>query len=262
MKGKSGKFKGVNPDFKKSGGLVPVVVQDYLSNSVLMLGYMNREAFAQTLETGFVTFFSRTKGRLWRKGESSGNVLHLKDVKVDCDNDTLLVKVEPAGPVCHLGTDTCFNERNASSVSFLEILEQIIAHRQLNPVAGSYTNQLLDMGPERLAQKFGEEAVELVIEAVVGDKDKIKEEAADVLYHMLVLLQCEGLNLQEVVKVMEKRHKGAGKGNTKVGQGPSDLMQGMPPENSPAQSAGKAPELSPEQPKRIKISGKIKRSKS
>ena len=197
----------MNIDFKKSGGLLPAIIQDAVTGKVLMLGYMNQESYQKTLTTGKVTFYSRSRQQLWTKGETSGNFLMFKEVKVDCDGDTLLIKANPIGPVCHTGNDTCFNEINSADLDFLNYLEKVIQDRQINPRAGSYTNQLFDAGIKKIAQKVGEEATELVIDAVDGDINRIKEEAADLLYHLLVLLVNREIALKDVIRVLEKRHK-------------------------------------------------------
>jgi len=197
----------MNIDFKKSGGLLPAIIQDAVTGKVLMLGYMNQESYQKTLTTGKVTFYSRSRQQLWTKGETSGNFLMFKEVKVDCDGDTLLIKANPIGPVCHTGNDTCFNEINSADLDFLNYLEKVIQDRQINPRAGSYTNQLFDAGIKKIAQKVGEEATELVIDAVDGDINRIKEEAADLLYHLLVLLVNREIALKDVISVLEKRHK-------------------------------------------------------
>lgn len=194
-------------DFKKQDGLVPAIIQDAHSGIVLMLGYMNEESLKKTLETGKVTFFSRSKNRLWTKGEESGNFLNLKSIKSDCDNDTLLVKVEPVGPVCHKGTDNCWGENNEEQFSFLLELEAIIRDRKVNPKEGSYTNQLFKKGINKIAQKVGEEAVELVIEAKDDNRELFTNEAADLLYHLLVLLAAKDIPLNKIVDVLRKRHK-------------------------------------------------------
>lgn len=192
-------------DFKKGSGLIPCIVQDSNTNVVLMLGYMNEEALAKTLAEEKLTFFSRSKQRLWTKGETSGNYLHLVELKQDCDNDTLLAKVKPGGPTCHTGADTCFNEKNTSNG--LSFLEAIIQHRKQNPKEGSYTNQLLNAGINKVAQKVGEEAVELVIEAKDSNKELFLGEAADLMYHYLVLLTAKRYSLEDVVKVLRQRHQ-------------------------------------------------------
>lgn len=191
-------------NFKKQDGLVPCIVQDAHTDIVLMLGFMNEEAFVKTLNEKRVTFFSRTKQRLWTKGETSGNFLTLVDIKLDCDQDTLLVKVQPHGPTCHTGTDTCFAEPNRAKG--LEFLENIISERKRSPKAGSYTNSLLDAGINKIAQKVGEEAVELVIEAKDSNKVLFLNEAADLMYHYLVLLSAKGHTLNDVVTVLHERH--------------------------------------------------------
>ncbi len=192
-------------DFSKTSGLVPCIVQDADSNVVLMLGFMNEEAFEKTIREKKVTFFSRSKQRLWTKGETSGNYFHLVDVLADCDQDTLLVKVHPAGPACHTGADTCFNETNVGWN--LSSLEKVIQDRKANPKEGSYTTTLLESGMNKIAQKVGEEAVELVIEAKDNNKELFLNEAADLMYHYLVLLQAKGYSLADVQVVLKERHK-------------------------------------------------------
>lgn len=193
-------------DFKKyTDGLVPAVIQDADTGKVLMLGFMNEEAYNKTNELRQVTFFSRSKNRLWTKGEESGNFLFLKEIKVDCDQDTLLITVEPAGPVCHTGSDTCWNEKNVSG-HFLHQLEQIIADRKNNPAETSYTSSLFEKGINKIAQKVGEEAVELVIEAKDNNEELFKNEAADLLFHYLILLQAKGCTLEDIVDVLKHRH--------------------------------------------------------
>lgn len=191
-------------NFEKLNGLVPCVVQDFETNKILMLGFMNQEAFNKTLIEKKLTFYSRTKKRLWTKGETSGNFLMLMDVYLDCDNDTLLFKVNPKGPACHTGSDTCFNEVNESMG--LEFLEAIIRKRKLNPKPGSYTNQLLQAGINKVAQKVGEEAVELVIEAKDNNRELFLGEAADLMYHYLVLLAAKGYELKDVIAILKSRH--------------------------------------------------------
>ena len=193
-------------DFQKSGGLVPAIIQDHLSNKVLMLGYMNRAALDQTLAEGKVTFFSRSKERLWTKGESSNNFLHLVDIAVDCDQDTLLIKARPDGPTCHTGADTCWDEKNHSN-DFLQQLENVIRQRRDQPDDNSYTTSLFKRGINKIAQKVGEEAVELVIEAKDNNADLFLNEAADLLFHYLILLSAKGYELGDVVKILESRHK-------------------------------------------------------
>ncbi|MDN3670264.1 bifunctional phosphoribosyl-AMP cyclohydrolase/phosphoribosyl-ATP diphosphatase HisIE [Echinicola jeungdonensis] len=199
-------MKNLNIDFEKVNGLVPAIIQDANTNKVLMLGYMNEEALEKTRKTGKVTFYSRTKQRLWTKGETSENFLMLKDIKVDCDQDTLLVYVEPVGPVCHKGTDTCFAEENKSKTAFIDHLRGIIKDRKNNPSDKSYTTSLFAKGINKIAQKVGEEAVEIVIEAKDENKDLFMGEAADLLFHYLVLLEAKGYELDEVMGVLIKRH--------------------------------------------------------
>lgn len=194
-------------DFKKMEGLIPVVVQDAFTGKVLMLGYMNEAALAKTQESGRVTFFSRSKNRLWTKGETSGNFLEVVSMQEDCDGDAILVKAKPLGPVCHTGTDTCFNEGNTSKTAFIDQLRAIIKDRKANPSTGSYTSSLFLKGINKLAQKVGEEAVELVIEAKDDNKDLFLGEAADLIFHYLVLLEAKGYELDEVVEVLKQRHK-------------------------------------------------------
>jgi phosphoribosyl-AMP cyclohydrolase / phosphoribosyl-ATP pyrophosphohydrolase len=196
----------MQPDFSKyNDGLVPTIVQDAGTLQVLMLGFMNEAAYEQSLQDGKVTFFSRSKQRLWTKGETSGNFLHIQEIKADCDNDTLLIRVLPAGPVCHTGADTCFNETNPSFS--LQQLERIITDRKNNPTDTSYTSSLFAKGINKVAQKVGEEAVELVIESKDDNQELFLGEAADLLFHYLVLLQHKGFTLGDVVSTLEKRHK-------------------------------------------------------
>lgn len=198
----------MNIDFKKMEGLIPAVVQDALSGKVLMLGYMNEEALAKTQDSGRVTFFSRSKNRLWTKGETSGNFLELVSIQEDCDGDAILIKAKPLGPVCHTGADTCFDEVNHSSqTAFIDQLRGIIKERKENPSSASYTSSLFAKGINKLAQKVGEEAVELVIEAKDDNKELFLGEAADLLFHYLVLLEAKGYELDEVVEVLKQRHK-------------------------------------------------------
>lgn len=198
-------------DFDKSGGLVPAVIQDNTTGQVLMLGYMNQEALQKTRQEGLVTFFSRTKNRLWTKGETSHNTLEVISIAEDCDNDSLLIKVKPNGPTCHTGATSCFGEEAVSNrikaIQFIAQLEEVIQQRKVNPAEGSYTNFLFQKGINKIAQKVGEEAVETVIDAVAGNLDTMKGEAADLLYHLLVLLAASGLELKDVVAVLEERHK-------------------------------------------------------
>src|SRR5690606_35601893 len=190
---------------KYSDGLIPVIVQVFRSNTVLMLGFMNAEALEKTRELGKLTFFSRSKQRLWTKGETSGNFLLMKEILVDCDNDTLLIKAEPVGPVCHTGADTCFNEKN--ELDFLNELTNIIKSRFENRSERSYTSGLFDKGINKVAQKVGEEAVELVIEAKDNNDDLFLNEAADLLFHYMILLQAKGFTLDDVKKVLAERHR-------------------------------------------------------
>jgi phosphoribosyl-ATP pyrophosphohydrolase/phosphoribosyl-AMP cyclohydrolase len=191
-------------DFSKTNGLVPCVVQDAKTLVVLMLGFMNEEAYKRTIQEKRVTFFSRSKQRLWTKGETSGNYLELVDMLLDCDADTLLVKVNPAGPVCHTGADTCFSEKNDHWD--LLSLEQIILGRKRNPAKGSYTTSLFESGINKVAQKVGEEAIELVIEAKDENKELFLNEGADLMYHYLVLLTAKGYTLADVLAVLKQRH--------------------------------------------------------
>ena len=197
----------MNINFKKMEGLIPVVVQDVFTGKVLMLGYMNEAALAQTVASGRVTFFSRSKNRLWTKGETSGNFLELVSMQEDCDGDAILVKAKPLGPVCHTGADTCFAEDNNSQTAFIDQLRGIIKERKENPSSASYTSSLFAKGINKLAQKVGEEAVELVIEAKDDNKELFLGEAADLLFHYLVLLEAKGYELDEVVEVLKQRHK-------------------------------------------------------
>lgn len=199
-------MNNLNIDFEKVGGMVPAIVQDAESNVVLMLGYMNQEALDVTLETKKVTFFSRTKQRLWTKGETSGNFLLVQNISIDCDNDTLLVKVNPVGPVCHTGADTCFDETNTSKTLFIDQLRKIIKDRKNNPTDQSYTASLFAKGINKVAQKVGEEAVEIVIEAKDNNKNLFLGEAADLLFHYLVLLEAKEIELDEVMQVLIDRH--------------------------------------------------------
>ena len=194
-------------DYKKySDGLVPAVIQDSKTSKVLMLGFMNAEALIKTSELQKVTFFSRSKNRLWTKGEESGNYLFVKEIRSDCDNDTLLIKVDPAGSVCHTGADTCWDEENESG-NFLLQLEEIITERKNNSSQQSYTSSLFESGINKIAQKVGEEAIELVIEAKDDNAVLFKNEAADLLFHYLVLLQAKGYKLDDVIEVLKERHK-------------------------------------------------------
>ncbi|AYD47119.1 bifunctional phosphoribosyl-AMP cyclohydrolase/phosphoribosyl-ATP diphosphatase HisIE [Arachidicoccus soli] len=191
---------------KYSDGLVPAVIQDVSTNKVLMLGFMNEEAVQKTQELKKVTFFSRSKQRLWTKGEESGNFLLLKDIKVDCDNDTLLIKATPVGPVCHTGADTCWNEENTNE-NFLEQLEKIIQQRKEAAADNSYVASLFKKGINKIAQKVGEEAVEVVIEAKDNDEGLFLNESADLLFHYLILLNAKGYSLKDVTNILQQRHK-------------------------------------------------------
>jgi phosphoribosyl-ATP pyrophosphohydrolase/phosphoribosyl-AMP cyclohydrolase len=194
-------------DFSKySDGLVPAIIQDDATSKVLMLGFMNEAALAKTQESNKVTFFSRSKNRLWTKGEESGNFLLLKSISADCDDDSLLIKVDPVGPVCHTGADTCWSEKNINS-NFLFELEKIIVDRKNNPSEKSYTSSLFEKGINKIAQKVGEEAVELVIEAKDNDANLFKNEAADLLFHYLILLQAKGHSLGEIQDILISRHQ-------------------------------------------------------
>ena len=198
----------MNVEFEKYGdGLAPAIIQDAVTQKVLMLGFMNQEALDKTEKEGKVTFFSRSKGRLWTKGEESGNYLLVKSVALDCDRDTLLIKAQPLGPVCHTGTDTCWDEKNHHE-DFLTSLEEIIQQRreQADP-SGSYVAALFKKGINKIAQKVGEEAVELVIEAQDHDEQLFLNEAADLLFHYLILLNAKGYNLQDVTDILRERHK-------------------------------------------------------
>lgn len=194
-------------DFEKQGGLVPAIIQDSITNNVLMLGYMNQEAYEQTIKTGKVTFWSRSRQCLWTKGETSGNFLHLVSIKSDCDNDTLLVRVNPVGPACHLGTDTCWGEKNeANPLLFLTELQDFINKRHEEMPEGSYTTSLFKDGLNRMAQKVGEEALEAVIEATNGTNERLIYEASDMFYHLIVLLTSKGLRIENIAQELQVRH--------------------------------------------------------
>jgi phosphoribosyl-AMP cyclohydrolase / phosphoribosyl-ATP pyrophosphohydrolase len=194
-------------NFKRySDGLVPAIVQDEATNKVLMLGFMNAEALIKTSELQKVTFFSRSKSRLWTKGEESGNYLFVKEIKVDCDNDTLLIKVQPTGPVCHTGADTCWDEKNETG-NFLVQLENIIAERKNNLSENSYISSLFKNGINKIAQKVGEEAIELVIEAKDDNAGLFKNEAADLLFHYLILLNTKGFAMSDITEILKQRHQ-------------------------------------------------------
>lgn len=194
-------------DFNKMGGLIPAIIQDSCTGKVLMLGFMNEEALAKTQEIGKVTFFSRTKNRLWTKGETSGNFLNVVSIAADCDNDTLLIKVKPVGPVCHTGSDTCFGETNETDLFFLSYLQDFIDRRKQEMPEGSYTTSLFKKGVNRMAQKVGEEAVETVIEATNGTDEGFLYEASDLIYHLIVLLTSKGHRIEELAQELKKRHK-------------------------------------------------------
>jgi phosphoribosyl-ATP pyrophosphohydrolase/phosphoribosyl-AMP cyclohydrolase len=194
-------------DFEKMGGLVPAIIQDATTKNVLMLGFMNEEAYQKTIETQHVTFWSRTRQTLWTKGETSGHFLNLVSMQIDCDNDTLLVKAHPIGPTCHTGTDTCWGEENdMNPLLFLTELQDFINKRKEEMPEGSYTTKLFRDGVNKIAQKVGEEALETVIEATNGTKDHLIYEASDLLYHLLVLLTEKGLRIEEVAAELQKRH--------------------------------------------------------
>lgn len=194
-------------NFEKMNGLVPAIVQDAVTNKVLMLGFMNEASYQKTLETKQVTFFSRTRNTLWTKGETSGNYLHLVEIIPDCDSDTLLVKANPSGPVCHTGKDTCFDEINKGGLAFLKQLDELIAERKRNMPENSYTTTLFKKGLKKIGQKVGEEATEVVIDAMDKNKPRLLEESADLIYHLLVLLNYFDLKIEDVVDVLESRHK-------------------------------------------------------
>jgi phosphoribosyl-ATP pyrophosphohydrolase/phosphoribosyl-AMP cyclohydrolase len=194
-------------DFEKMGGLVPAIIQDAVTKNVLMLGFMNEEAYQKTMETRHVTFWSRTRNTLWTKGETSGHFLNLVSIQIDCDNDTLLVKVNPVGPTCHKGTDTCWGEENTiSPLFFLSELQDFINLRKKEMPEGSYTTKLFKDGVNRIAQKVGEEALETVIEATNGSNEKLVYEASDLFYHLIVLLTEKGLRIEDVAQELQKRH--------------------------------------------------------
>lgn len=201
-------FKNISQvNFEKLGGLVPAVIQDNKTMKVLMVGFMNREALEKTQELGKVTFFSRTKNRLWTKGEESGNFLNVVSILLDCDDDTLLIKANPVGPVCHTGADTCFFETNANGdVQFLSYLQDFIDTRKKEMPEGSYTTSLFKKGTRTMAQKVGEEAVETIIGAMAGDDENFIYESGDLLYHLIVLLSHKGFRIEDVVQELKKRH--------------------------------------------------------
>lgn len=193
-------------DFDKMNGLIPAIIQDNYTQKVLMLGFMNKEAYEKTVGTGKVTFFSRTKNRLWTKGEQSGNFLHVVSIKADCDNDTLLIMVHPDGPVCHTGTDTCWGEKNEQDIMFLKELQDFIDRRRQEMPDKSYTTSLFNSGVNKMAQKVGEEAVETVIEACNGTDERLIYEGADLLYHLIVLLTYKGYRIEDLARELKERH--------------------------------------------------------
>jgi phosphoribosyl-ATP pyrophosphohydrolase/phosphoribosyl-AMP cyclohydrolase len=194
-------------DFNKQGGLIPAVVQDAQTNRVLMVGFMNEEAYEKTVETQKVTFFSRTRHKLWTKGETSGNFLNVVQILIDCDVDTLLIKANPVGPVCHTGADTCFDEKNEDSIIYFNYLQDFIERRQREMPEGSYTTSLFRQGINKMAQKLGEETVETVIEATNGTQEALVREASDLVYHLIVLLTAKGIRLEDLAKELKNRHK-------------------------------------------------------
>lgn len=196
----------MQPDFDKMDGLVPAIIQDSYTQKVLMLGFMNKEAYEKTLETCKVTFYSRTKQRLWTKGETSGNFLEVVSIKNDCDNDTLLIQVHPTGPVCHTGTDTCWGEKNEQDIMFLKELQDFIDKRHEKMPEKSYTTSLFKSGVNKMAQKVGEEAVETIIEACNGTDERLIYEGADLLYHLIVLLTSKGYRIEDLARELKERH--------------------------------------------------------
>lgn len=194
-------------NFEKMNGLIPAIIQDCQTRKVLMLGFMNKEAYEKTIETGKVTFFSRSRQSLWTKGETSGNLLNVVSVKADCDNDTLLIQAKPEGPVCHIGTDTCWGEKNEADIFFLSYLQDFIEKRHKEMPKDSYTTSLFQAGINRMAQKVGEEAVETVIEATNGTDDRLIYEASDMIYHLIVLLTSKGMRIEDLARELQKRHK-------------------------------------------------------
>ena len=198
----------MNLDFEKQGGLIPAIIQDAVTNKVLMLGYMNKESLDKTIETKKVCFYSRSRNCLWTKGETSGNFLNVVSIKEDCDNDTLLIKVNPVGPVCHTGADTCFNEENKENpILFLSTLQDFINKRHEEIPEGSYTTSLFQKGVAKMSQKVGEEAVETIIEAMANNNSRLIYESSDLLYHLIVLLTSKGLRIEDLAADLKKRHK-------------------------------------------------------
>jgi phosphoribosyl-ATP pyrophosphohydrolase/phosphoribosyl-AMP cyclohydrolase len=189
-------------------GLIPAIIQDEETNRVLMLGYMNAASVQRTFETGRVTFFSRSRQQLWEKGETSGNTLNFREMRIDCDGDALLIKAAPKGPTCHMGTDTCWDESNEDPAAFLRLLEQVIATRETEDDDASYTVKLLNAGAKKISQKVGEEGVETALEGAAGTEEKLAEETADLFYHVLVLLRSRGISLKHVTDVLRTRHGG------------------------------------------------------
>ena len=194
-------------DFNKMDGLVPAIIKDADTAKVLMLGFMNEEAYNKTVETGLVTFYSRTRQRLWTNGEESGNCLDVVSIQEDCDHDTLLIQVHPRGPVCHTGTDTCWGEENREPIMFLKELQRFIQKRHEEMPEGSYTTSLFQSGINKMAQKVGEEAVETIIEAANGTNERLVYEGSDLLYHLIVMLTAKGLSIEDLAKELEERHK-------------------------------------------------------
>ena len=193
-------------DFEKMNGLIPAIIQDNYTQKVLMLGFMNEEAYQKTVETGMVTFYSRTKQRLWTKGEESGNFLRVVSIHEDCDHDTLLIMADPVGPVCHLGTDTCWGDTNSQDIMFLKVLQDFIDTRHKEMPEKSYTTSLFQAGVNKIAQKVGEEAVETVIEACNGTDERLIYEGADLLYHLIVLLTSKGYRIEDLARELKERH--------------------------------------------------------
>lgn len=194
-------------DFNKMGGLIPAIIQDADTQKVLMLGYMNEEAYQKTLESGIVTFYSRSRQTLWTKGETSGNFLHVVSIKADCDQDTLLIEVHPEGPVCHTGTDTCWGDVNRQDILFLKELQDFIEKRHQEMPEGSYTTSLFQSGINKIAQKVGEEAVETLIEACNGTDERLIYEGSDLLYHLIVLLTSKGYRIEDLANELRERHQ-------------------------------------------------------
>lgn len=201
----------MKPDFEKMGGLVPAIVQDVNTRKVLMLGFMNEEAFQKTVDTKKVTFYSRTRQTLWTKGETSGNFLNMVSMAIDCDNDTLLIQVNPVGPVCHTGTDTCWGDTNTADLNFLSSLQDLIESRKAEMPEGSYTTKLFSEGVNRMAQMVGEEALSTLISSTHGTNEQVLNEAADLVYHLMVLLSSKNMRIEDVVAELHKRRHEANK---------------------------------------------------